>query len=49
MLNPRAQILRPCSGCQKTVPPEGGINLSPTRWICVACWQQRQRKNQPKS
>lgn len=27
-----------CVKCNKDKPPEGGINMSPTRWICAACW-----------
>jgi hypothetical protein len=27
-----------CAKCNESKPPEGGIEVSPTRWMCVACW-----------
>ena len=33
--------LRLCSKCEKTKPPEGGIEMSPTRWICAVCWTHK--------
>ena len=27
-----------CSNCESDKPPEGGIEISPTRWICMGCW-----------
>lgn len=30
-----------CSKCSQEKPPEGGIEMSATRWICAACWTHR--------
>ncbi len=30
-----------CARCEKEQPPEGGVELSPTRWICVVCWNKK--------
>lgn len=30
-----------CSKCESMRPPEGGINMSPTKWICAVCWTKR--------
>ena len=30
-----------CSKCEREKPPEGGIEMSPTRWICAACWTRK--------
>jgi hypothetical protein len=30
-----------CGKCNKDKPPEGGIEMSPTRWICAVCWTTR--------
>jgi hypothetical protein len=36
-----------CTGrCQDTRPPEGGVELSPGRWRCGACWIEMARKRQ---
>jgi hypothetical protein len=36
---------RLCNGCNKERLPEGGVPLSPTRWLCAACWAKfNQRK-----
>jgi hypothetical protein len=26
-----------CSSCEKDKPPEGGIQMSATRWHCASC------------
>lgn len=36
-----AQVFKLCSKCEKEKPPEGGIDMNPTRWICAACWVTR--------
>lgn len=33
-----AQRLKLCTQCEEKKPPEGGIQMNPTRWICAACW-----------
>ena len=30
-----------CNKCEEMRAPEGGIELSPTRWSCSACWANR--------
>lgn len=30
-----------CSKCEQQRIPEGGIELSPGKWICAACWAKR--------
>lgn len=30
-----------CSKCEETKPPEGGIDMSPTKWMCAMCWTNR--------
>lgn len=27
-----------CAKCEQEKPPEGGIHLSPFKWICQVCW-----------
>jgi hypothetical protein len=36
-----------CNFCEERKPPEGGIQLSPRRWLCAVCWVDKTRK-QPK-
>lgn len=31
--------MRPCSKCGHDKPPEGGIQMSPARWVCAGCWR----------
>lgn len=33
-----------CNKCEEMRPPEGGIELSPTRWSCSTCWANRVTK-----
>jgi len=36
-----------CSGkCQVARPPEGGVELTPGKWRCGACWIEISRKRQ---
>jgi hypothetical protein len=36
-----------CSGkCQSEKPPEGGVEVSPGKWRCGACWIGMARKRQ---
>ena len=30
-----------CNKCEELRPPEGGINMSPSKWICAHCWVVR--------
>jgi hypothetical protein len=30
-----------CNNCNEMKPPEGGIQLSHTKWYCAACWAGR--------
>jgi len=27
-----------CDDCKRDRLPEGGIRLTPTRWVCARCW-----------
>lgn len=33
-----------CNKCEEMKPPEGGIELSPSRWSCAGCWVSRALK-----
>ena len=36
-----------CTGkCQCEKPPEGGVEISPGKWRCGACWIELARKRQ---
>ena len=30
-----------CNKCEEAKPPEGGVQMSPTRWHCALCWTKR--------
>jgi hypothetical protein len=30
-----------CNKCAQMRPPEGGIELSATKWHCASCWTKR--------
>jgi len=30
-----------CNACNEMKPPEGGIQLSHTKWHCARCWANR--------
>ena len=30
-----------CNKCEEVKPPEGGIQMSPNKWYCAACWTLR--------
>lgn len=36
-----AHQVKLCNKCNKTKPPEGGIEMSRTRWICAQCWTHK--------
>jgi hypothetical protein len=36
-----------CSKCNESKPPEGGIDMSPTRWMCAACWTIKATRRKP--
>lgn len=33
--------LQLCNKCAREKPPEGGVEMSATRWICASCWTNR--------
>jgi hypothetical protein len=33
--------LKECAQCNEMKPPEGGIEMSQTRWHCARCWANR--------
>lgn len=30
-----------CNKCEELRPPEGGVQMNPSRWICASCWTNR--------
>jgi hypothetical protein len=36
-----------CTHCNEMKPPEGGIQLSHTKWHCAACWAGRASRRTP--
>jgi transposase-like protein len=30
--------MKHCTQCKKDRVPEGGVALSPNRWLCANCW-----------
>jgi hypothetical protein len=45
--NRNAHPLKLCAKCEEKMPPEGGIDMTPRRWICAACWIRRPTKKKP--
>jgi hypothetical protein len=37
----RANKMQICSKCLKEKPPEGGVEMSATKWVCASCWTNR--------
>ena len=37
--------LRPCGQCRTDASQAGGLQVTPTKWICGGCWLQRIRTN----
>jgi hypothetical protein len=35
---------RLCAKCEEMRPPEGGVDMSPSRWHCSVCWAHRATK-----
>lgn len=33
--------LKHCSKCETMKPPEGGIQMNPSKWYCAHCWTKR--------
>lgn len=44
----KAQPLLLCNGCNYETPPEGGIQLTASKWICSKCWVERARHKRHK-
>jgi hypothetical protein len=38
-----AKNYKHCATCKKDQPPEGGVEMSPTRFVCVVCWNRRKK------
>lgn len=32
---------RLCAKCEELRPPEGGIEMNPSKWVCATCWTRR--------
>jgi hypothetical protein len=41
---PPSHQFKTCAKCEQSKPPEGGIDMTPTRWICAACWVAKASK-----
>ena len=39
--NTHAHKLQLCSKCNQMKPPEGGVEMSATKWVCASCWTDR--------
>ena len=35
------QKFKQCDKCDESKPPEGGIQMSPSKWYCARCWANR--------
>jgi hypothetical protein len=33
--------LKHCDKCETMKPPEGGIQMNPSKWYCAHCWTKR--------
>lgn len=45
--NKSGGLLQTCCRCMAEKPPEGGVNVTTSKWYCFHCWraiQQRSRK-----
>lgn len=40
--NVHGHKLRLCNKCEEMKPPEGGVQMSGSRWICASCWTNRE-------
>lgn len=43
-----AQPLLYCNKCNYETPPEGGVQLTASKWICSKCWVARVRNKSHK-
>ena len=39
--NVHGHKLRLCNKCEEMRLPEGGVQMSASRWICASCWTNR--------
>ena len=39
--NVHGHKLQICNKCGLKKPPEGGVEMSATKWICASCWTNR--------
>lgn len=38
-VRPLKQCAEPPTGCGEMKSPNGGIDLTPTKWVCAGCWR----------
>jgi hypothetical protein len=38
---PHLHPMRKCDKCEKLKAPEGGIQMSPSKWHCAECWTRK--------
>ena len=43
-----AQKFKLCTKCNESKPPEGGIDLSQSKWYCAGCWIKRKMNERRK-
>ena len=39
--NVHGHKLQLCNKCALMKPPEGGVEMSATKWLCASCWTNR--------
>ena len=40
-MQPNLNRFKQCNKCELAKPPEGGIQMSPSKWHCASCWTLR--------
>jgi len=30
--------MKPCTMCHRDRLPEGGVQMTPAKWVCQSCW-----------
>ena len=46
--NVHGHKLQLCNKCEEMRLPEGGVQMSASRWICASCWTNRETGRQLK-
>lgn len=40
---PVANSFKFCNPCKQDKPPEGGVQMTPSKWVCYSCWKKIKR------